>query len=202
MKAYVFLLCLLAPLPAFAASANFQYDYLDIGHLRLQPEGGSTGSGGFADLSYSVIDGVQFRADYASLSYPLAVSYKDYSVGFTGEEPLNSQTDIFTDVLYVNDRYNHLGNYISDDGYRLAIGFRHHPWAWDRLEVDGYLAHNFVGASYGAGAGSPSAFLPQSSNEVGLGLMFNATSWLALGAVVARDSTHTETTTLRLRLYF
>ena len=193
---------LLAPAPAFAAAPNFQYDYLDLGHARVQPQGSSTGSGPFADLSCSIIDTVQIRGSYSTLSYPLGVKYNDYSLGLTGEDRITDSTDVYTDLLYINDRYDHLGTYVSDNGYRLAIGLRHHPWNWDRLEFDGYLAHNFIGATIGRGAGSQSFYLPQSSNEVGVGAMFDATSWLSLGLVVARDSTQTEITTLKLRLYF
>jgi len=196
------LLLLFLPVTAFAASPNFQYDYLDLGHLRVQPDGSAIGSGGYGDLSYSIIDGVQFRGSYATLNFPLGVTYKDYTVGFTGEEPVTPTTDIYTDLLYVDDRYDHLGQYVSDSGYRLAIGLRHHPWAWDRLELDGYLAHNFISTSYGAGAGNQTAYLPQSGNEAGVGFLVNATSWLAAGATVARDSNHDQTTMLRLRLYF
>lgn len=202
MKASTLLLAILiTPATASAMAPNFQYDYLDLGHVRVQPEGSNAGSGPFADFSYSIIDGIQFRGSYSTVSYPLAVKYNNYAVGLTGEDRLNDTTDVYTDVLYVNDRYNHLGTFVSDDGYRLTIGLRHHPWGWEHIELDGYVAHNFIGASYG-GAGSQSTFLPQTSNELGVGALFNMTSWLSLGLVLARDSTHTETTTLKLRLYF
>lgn len=195
------LLALLAPVAAEAASANFQYDYLDLGRTRLQPDGGTSGSGPFLDLSYSLIEGIQFRGSYASLKFPGGVSYKDYTLGFTGEEPITPTTDVYTDLLYVNDRYDNLGSFVSDNGYRLAIGLRHHPWGLERLEFDGYVAHNFLGVS-GTGAASPTAFLPQSTNEVGVGALFDATSWLSLGLTVARDSSQAQTTTLKVRLYF
>jgi hypothetical protein len=202
VKALALLLALLAPATALAAGPGFQYDYLELGHLRTQADGGQAGSGPYVDFSYSIMDAIQFRAGYASLDYPLAVSYKDYSLGLTGEAAISGSTDVYTDVLYVNDRYDHLGNIVSDDGYRLAIGLRHRPWGWEWMELDGYVAHNYLGTGYGAAAGSQAAYLPQSSNEVGVGAMFNATHWLSLGLLVTRDSTHDVSTSLRLRLYF
>jgi hypothetical protein len=202
VKASVLLFSLLAPATALAAGPNFQYEYLELGHLRAQPDGGPTGSGPYADFSYSIMDAIQFRAGYASLSYPLGVSYKDYSLGVTGEAAVNDSTDVYTDILYVNDRYDHLGHSVSDDGYRLAIGLRHRPWGWEWMELDGYLAHNYLGTGYSPGAGSQAVYLPQSSNEAGVGTMFNATHWLSLGVWVARDSTHNMSTSLKLRLYF
>lgn len=202
MKASALLLVLLAPATALAAGPGFQYDYLELGHLRIQPDGGQTGNGPYADFSYSIMDAIQFRASYASLSYPLAVSYKDYSLGLTGEAAITGDTDVYTDVLYVDDRYDHLGRYVSDDGYRLAIGLRHHPWGWERMELDGYVAHNYLGTGYVPGAGSQATYLPQSSNEAGVGAMFNATHWLSLGLLVSRNSTHDVSTSLKLRLYF
>src|ERR1700742_3761195 len=93
---------LLAPLPAFADTHMFDYDYLELGHARYQPDGGQAGSGTYADLSYSFLDDVQFRASYGSLNFPAAVNYKDYSVGLAGESAINSQTDAYTDLLYLN----------------------------------------------------------------------------------------------------
>lgn len=197
------LLCvLLAPATALADTHNFQYDYLDLGHVRGQTDNGPSGGGGFADLSVSFLDDVQFRASYASLSYPLGVSYKDYTVGFTGESALNDRVDVYSDVLYVDDRFSRLGHSISDDGYRLAVGLRAHPYDIQWMEVDGWLAHNWLSVNYDPAAGSQQAFLPQSGNELGVGVLFQPLSWLGLGASYAHDSSHASTTTVRVRFYF
>ena len=200
MKAPALLLiALLAPAAAQAATANFPYDYVDLGRLRVLPDGSPSGSGPSLDLSYTLIDGIQFRGSYASLKYPAGVSYKDYTAGFSGEEPFTATTDVYTDLLYINDRYEQLGSSVSDDGYRLAIGLRHHPWGWERLEFDGYLAHNYLNTSVAA---APGVYLPQSSNELGIGALFDVTPWLSLGFTLARDSNQAQTTDLKLRLYF
>lgn len=193
------LLALLAPAAAEADIANFQYDYVDLGRLRVLPDGLPSGSGPSLDLSYTLIDGIQFHGSYASLKFPAGVSYKDYTAGFTGEEPVTPTTDVFTDLLYIDDRYEHLGSSVSDDGYRIAIGLRHHPWGWERFEVDGYVAHNYLSTSV---ASAPGVYLPQSSNELGIGALFDVTPWLSVGLTLARDSNQAETTDLKVRLYF
>lgn len=180
---------LLAPTTAFAVAPNFQYDYLDLGHVRLSPQGGQDGSGPFADLSYSILDAVQFRAGYQRLAYgnlPGAPSYKDYDFGFTGESALSDSTDIYTDLLYLNHPSGIIGtSAATDDGYRVAIGLRHR--AWSRLELDTWLAHDYLNVS---------------TNEVGVGVLVDATSWLALGASYAHANNQYNTLTLRVRLYF
>jgi|SRR5579885_2062718 len=193
---------LLAPLPAFADTHVFDYDYLDVGHLRSQPDGGPSGSGTYADLSYSFLDDVQLRASYASLSFPQGVSYKDYSLGIAGESAINAQTDVYTDLLYLNDRYDYLGHSITDDGYRLAVGVRHHPYKLDWLEVDGWLAHNWLSANTYPAAGSPQAFLPRSSSEIGAGVLFQPLHWLSFGLGYAHAFNSGNTTSLRVRFYF
>ena len=189
MKASALLLAaLLAPATAFAVAPNFQYDYLDLGHVRLSPQNGQDGSGPFADLAYSILDTVQFRAGYQRLDYgslPGAPSYKDYDFGFTGESALSDSTDIYTDLLYLNHPSGIVGtSATTDDGYRLAIGLRHR--AWSRLEFDAWLAHDYLNVP---------------ANEVGLGVLVDATSWLALGASYAHANNQYNTLTLRLRLY-
>jgi hypothetical protein len=192
----------LAPLPALADAPNFQYQYLEVGHQHIGLEGSPSGTGSYIDLAYTVVDSVQFRASYASISYPGGVSYKDYSAGFTGEDPLSDSTDVFTDVLYVNDRYDYLGKYVSDDGYRLAIGIRQRPWKLQGLDLEGWLARNFLGATTVPGAGSQQTYLPQASNEIGVGALYDVTHWLALGLRFTHDSQYTNTTSLRVRFYF
>jgi hypothetical protein len=202
VRATLFLFALLAPSAAFADTHLFQYDYVDFGHVRQQADGGPSGGGAFADLSVSFLDDVQFRASYASLSYPLGVDYKDYSFGFTGESALNDKVDVYSDVLYLDDRYSRLGHSVSDSGYRLAVGLRGHPYDIQWMEVDGWLAHNWLSADYDPAAGSQQAYLPQSGNEIGVGVLFQPLSWLGLGASYAHDSSHANTTTLRVRFYF
>ena len=193
---------LLAPLPAFADTHVFDYDYLDLGHARYQPVGGQAGSGTYADLSYSFLDDVQLRAGYTSLSLPLGVSYKDYSVGIAGETAINAQTDAYTDLLYVNDRFDHLGHYVTDDGYRLAVGVRHHPYQLQWMELDGWLAHNWLSAGYSPSAGKQQAFLPPSSSEIGAGVLFQPMRWLSFGLSYAHAFNGGNTTNLKLRFYF
>lgn len=192
MKLSVWVLAL-GLLPAAAQASGFDYDYLDLGHehvkVQTNPNGLSgDGSGSFADFSYTVFDGIQFRGRYDSLKFssPADYSAKDYNVGVTGESQVNDNTDVYTDILYLNNHYSSSRPVpLTDNGYRLAVGLRHK--AWDRLELDGYLAHNY---------------LTLAGNEIGAGFMFNATSWLAMGGNYSHDSNYNNITSLRLRLYF
>jgi hypothetical protein len=203
VRKIVLLFCLsLAPLPVFADTHVFDYDYIDVGHQRYQPDGGQAGSGTYADLSYSFLDDVQFRTSYASLSFPQGVSYKDYSIGIAGESAINAQTDAYTDLLYINDRYDHLGRYVTDDGYRLAVGIRHHPYQLEWMELDGWVAHNWLSAQTNPTAGTQQAFLPASSSEVGSGVLFQPIHWLSFGLSYAHAFNSGNTTSLRLRFYF
>ena len=179
------LIALLAPAAAFADAPNFNYDYLDVGHLNYKPDGSASGSGAYADLSYSIFDSVQLRGSYAHLSYPGNQTAKDYTLGLTGESPLNDRTDVYTDLLYLSDRVTSSGVASTQTGARLAVGLRHRPM--QRLELDGYLAHNAVNGS---------------SNEVGVGLFVDATSWLSVGLSYVHDSLYNNTTAVKLRLYF
>jgi len=182
------LIALCVSAPAMATAPNFSYDYLDIGHVSQSPDSGQDSKGPYADLSYSVFDTVQARASYARLDYnstPGSPTAKDYTLGLTGESPVSDATDVYTDVLYINDRITNQGVSTTQNGYRLAIGVRHR--AVQRLELDGYLAHNFLNTPV---------------NEAGVGLLFDITSWLSLGVSFAHDSAFSNTTTLRLRLYF
>lgn len=182
------LIALLAPLPALADAPNFNYDYLDLGHVNLSPNGGQSGKGPYADLSYSVFDGIQARASYTHLDYstaPFGTAAKDYTLGITGETNVADGTDVYTDILYVNDRVTSQGTSATENGYRLAVGMRHRMAR--RLELDAYLAHSYLNTP---------------DNEVGVGLMFDTTSWLSFGLSYAHDSQYDNTTTLRVRLYF
>ncbi|HEV7166172.1 MAG TPA: hypothetical protein VGO35_12400 [Gammaproteobacteria bacterium] len=182
------LIMLLAPTSAMAVAPTFDYDYLDLGRVSLSPDNGQSSKGPYTDLSYSIFDSVQARASYTRLDYdstPGGPTAKDYTLGLTGESAVSEGTDVYTDLLYLNERTTTNGVSTTDDGYRLVIGLRHR--AFQRLEVDGYLAHNF---------------LDSGSNEVGVGFLFEATSWLSFGASYAHDSLYTNTTTLRVRLYF
>ena len=179
------LLALLAPATALADQANFRYDYLDLGHVSQAPQTGNNATGPYADLSYSIFDGVQLRASYDRLDLGTGAKGKDYTLGFTGESPINENTDVYTDIFYVNDQVIDAGVSATENGYRLAVGLRHRlPY---RFELDGYLAHNY---------------LDTATNEAGLGLLYDATTWLSFGVGYAHDSAYTNTTTLKLRLYF
>ncbi|MFI4967257.1 MAG: hypothetical protein ACHQAU_00915 [Gammaproteobacteria bacterium] len=203
MRSIVLLCCLLSVLPsAFADTHVFDYNYLDVGHARYQPDGGQAGSGTYAGLSYGFLDDVQLDVGYGSLSFPLGVSYKDYDIGITGESAINAQTDIFTDLLYLNDRYDHIGHYVTDDGYRLALGMRHHPAQLEWMELDGWLAHNWMSANPSPAAGMQQAFLPPSSSEIGAGVMFQPIHWLSFGLSYAHAFNAGNTLSLRLRFYF
>ena len=203
VRSMVLLCCLLsAPMSAIADTHVFDYNYLDVGHARSQPDGGQAGSGTYGDLSYSFLDDVQLRAEYASLSFPLGVSYQDYDIGITGESAINTQTDVYTDLFYLNDRYGHLGLHVTDDGYRLAVGVRHHPAALDWMELDGWLAHNWLSAVADVGQDPQQAFLPPSSSEIGAGLMFQPIHWLSFGLSYSHAFNAGNTASLRVRFYF
>jgi hypothetical protein len=193
---------LLAPLSALADTHVFDYDYLEAGHARYQPDGGQAGSGTYADLSYSFLDDIQFRTSYASLSFPQAVSYKDYSIGISGESAINAQTDVYTELLYINDHYSRLKRSVTDDGYRLAVGIRHHPFKLDWMEVDGWLAHNWLSSAADLQHDPQQEFLPPSSNEIGASVMFQPIHWLSFGLGYAHAFSAGNTTSLKVRFYF
>jgi hypothetical protein len=186
LRTTALLLCaLLAPLPALADTPNFKYDWVELGRQSASPQYGADLSGPYANVSYTFLSGVQLHAGYGSLDLGAGLTRKDYEVGFTGEDGIGESTDVFTDLLYLNHRTDTGTGVTTDDGYRLAVGLRHR--AWKLLEVDGWLAHNY---------------LAQGSNELGLGALVDATSWLAVGFSYAHDSNQANTTLLRVRLYF
>lgn len=182
------LLVALAPAAALADNPNMKYDYLEAGRLNVSPQTDQNGTGPYVDLSYSIFDGVQITGSYARLSYdssPGKPTAKDYSFGFSGESPLDEDTDVYTDVLYLNDQTDTGGVHATDNGYRLEIGVRRALKPW--VELDGFLAHDYVNTP---------------DNEVGLGVMFNPLPWCAVGVSYAHNNAYINTTTLRLRLYF
>ena len=183
---YIILSCLaLAPLSAFASTPNFKYDYLDVGHLTLMPQTDGNGSTPFADVSYTFLDAMQFTAAYDRPSYGSGTQDKIYSLGVSAEEGLDDRTDVYTDILYLNRRYQTPKATGTEDGYRLEVGVRRR--AWERIEVDGYLAHNYV---------------TQASNEAGVGLLVDATAWLAFGVGYSHDTQYINTTRFKVRFYF
>jgi hypothetical protein len=180
------LLCLLlAPLSAFADTPNFKYDYLDLGHVSIDPQSGGSGSSVFADVSYSLMDSVQGVAGYQKPTYPGDVSSKDYYLGIAAEDGIDYRTDVYTDILYLNHRDQNSSSTVTENGYRLEVGLRRR--VWERIELDGWLAHNYLN--------SP-------SNEAGIGLLVDATSWLSVGLSYSHDNQFTNITSFRLRLYF
>ncbi len=182
----IVLLCLcLAPLPAFAVTPNFGYDYLDVGHVNVMPQTGGDGSSAFADLSYSLMDAVQGLAGYQKPSFGNGLTSKDYYLGVAAEDGIDERTDVYTDILYLNRSNQTPQTTTTENGYRLEVGIRRR--AWQRIEVDGWLAHNY---------------LNNPSNEVGVGVLVDATSWLSVGLSYSHDSQFTNITSLRLRLYF
>ena len=180
------LLCLLlTPLSAFADTPVFKYDYLDLGHVSIDTQDSGKGSSVFADLSYSLMDSVQGVAGYQKPTYPGGVSSKDYYLGIAAEDGIDYRTDVYTDLLYLNHRDQTLNSTNTENGYRLEVGLRRR--AWERIELDGWLAHNY---------------LNNASNEAGIGLLVDATSWLSVGLSYSHDSQFNNITSFRLRLYF
>ena len=95
-----------------------------------------------------------------------------------------------------------MSHYVTDDGYRLAVGMRHHPAGLDWMELDGWLAHDWMSVNPDPAAGPQQAFLPPSSSEVGAGIMFQPVHWLSFGLSYAHAFNAGNTTSLRVRFYF
>jgi hypothetical protein len=179
-----FLLC---PVVALAADP-FNYDYVDLGYQHQSLENGSTSKGPDLEVSYTIWSQLQVVGGYARLdtSAPISdIANHNYYAGIRGENNFSDSTDFFTDILYLNDHARYQGMGSSDDGYRLALGLRHLFNHW--VEFDGSLGHNW---------------LDQSSNDATVGLLLNATSWLAVGASYSHSSLTSNTSSLRLRIYF
>ncbi|MGA9852296.1 MAG: hypothetical protein WBR15_05135 [Gammaproteobacteria bacterium] len=178
---------LLCPVAALAADP-FNYDYVELDYQHLSPQNGGTEHGPGLDFSYTVYDSLQVVGSYARLdaSAPVSsITYDDYFVGIRGESNFDDSTDFVTDILYLSNHAGYQGTSSTDNGYRLALGLRHLFTA--RLEFDGSVGHNW---------------LNQSSNDVTGGLLFNATSWLAVGASYSHNGVTNNTTSLQLRIYF
>ncbi|HET7395797.1 MAG TPA: hypothetical protein VFK12_05120 [Gammaproteobacteria bacterium] len=182
------LACLLL-LPLTAWAGNFNYDYAELYFQHSTPQVGESSKGPTLDLSYTMTSmGVQLLAGYASLDTPATpteINNHNYWLGLRGENSFGDSTDFYTDILYLNDQTNAHGNTSTTDGYRLVLGLRQQ--IIPQLEFDGSLAHDY---------------LAQSNNEAAIGLLFNATSYLAVGISYAHDSLHNNTSMLRLRVYY
>lgn len=184
--ALVFCCCvLLYPLTTLAAG-SFNYNYVDLGYQHQVAPGEPTLTGPNLDLSWTVYNELQIIGGYGQLSASSPdVSNHDYSIGIRGDTSFSEQTDFTTDILYLYDRSTISGNTGTDNGYRLALGFRHLFNQW--LELDGDLGHNW---------------LNQSSNDASLGLLFNATSWLATGLSYSHNGITGNTANVSVRFYF
>lgn len=187
MKIFALLCCcvLWYPLTALAAG-SFNYNYAELGYQRQATPGGPTLNGPALDFSWTAYNELQIIGSYdrLTLSSP-DISSSDYSVGIRGDSSFSEQTDFTTDILYLDNRATLSGSTSTDNGYRLAFGFRH--LFSPRVELDGGLGHNW---------------LTQSSNDVNLGLLFNATAWLAAGLSYSHNGVTGNTASARLRLYF
>ncbi|MGB9430300.1 MAG: hypothetical protein WCC11_10595 [Gammaproteobacteria bacterium] len=174
---------LLCPVLALAADP-FNYNYLELGYQNQSPQNGSTIKGPDLALSYTVYSQLQVVGGYAHLTQPL-VTGNNYYFGIRGENTFGTATDFYTDILYLNQHISSQGAGSTDNGYRLALGLRHLFSRW--VEFDGSVGHNW---------------LNQSSNDATVGLLFNATSWLAAGVSYSHSSATNNTTSLRVRFYY
>lgn len=189
MKLSGLLLASLLLTPATVFANNFNYDYLELDYLHISPQTGDSGKGPQALVSWTVPElGVQLLAGYARLDTPGTPSdivNKNTLFGIRGETDFSNDTSFYTDILYLNDESNPFGLTISNTGYRLLLGMRHRIAS--RFELNASVAHDY---------------LSQSNNEAAIGLLFNATSYLAVGLSYAHDSLRNNTLTLRLRVYY
>lgn len=182
------LLCccvLLSPLPALAAG-SFNYNYAELGYQRQAAPASPTLDGPTLDFSWTIYNELQVTGSYDRLMVSSPdMSNSDYSIGIRGDSSFSEQTDFTTDILYLSNRATVSGSSSTDTGYRLAFGFRHLFSQW--VELDGGIGHNW---------------LNQSSNDVSVGLLFNATSRLAAGLGYSHNGATGNTVSARLRLYF
>lgn len=179
------LCALLAPITAVAAG-SFNYNYAELGYQRQAAPGGSSLTGPDLNFSWTVYQQLQIVGGYAHLAASAPdISNNDYSAGIRGDTSFSDQTDFTTDILYLNNRTTTAGSSGTDNGVRLALGFRHlfNPL----VELDGSLGHDW---------------LDLASNDIGLGLLFNATSRWAAGLSYRHSSTRGNTASLRVRIYF
>jgi hypothetical protein len=175
--------------PGLALAADpFNYDYVELNYQHQSLNDGYTAKGPGLDIAYTVWSQIQLVGGYAHLNASAPVSdmtNDDYYAGIRGESNFNDSTDFYTDILYLNNHSSYQGMSSTDDGYRLALGMRHLFSHW--VEFDVSVGHNS---------------LTQSSNDATAGLLFNATSWLAVGVSYTHDSVTNNTSSLRLRAYF
>ncbi|HKT32056.1 MAG TPA: hypothetical protein VJS89_06150 [Gammaproteobacteria bacterium] len=187
MKLFIALCCcaLMCPLSALAAD-NFNYNYAELGYQRQVTPGGPTFKGPALDFSWTAYNELQVIGSYDrfTVSSP-DISDSNYSIGIRGDSSFSEQTDFTTDILYVDNRATMSGSSSTDNGYRLAFGFRHLFNQW--LELDGSIGHDW---------------LTRSSNDVGLGLLFNATTRLAAGLSYSHNSVTGNTASANVRFYF
>lgn len=186
MKLLIAFCCcaLLCPLTAVAAD-SFDYNYAELGYQH-QTVSGTTLKGPEVDFSWTAYNQLQIIGGYDQLTASSPdVSNHGYSIGIRGDSSFSEQTDFTTDILYLYHRNTVSGIGSTDNGYRLALGFRHlfNPW----LELDGSAGHDW---------------LNQSSNDVSLGLRVNATAWLAAGLGYSHNNVTGNTAKLSLRFYF
>jgi Outer membrane protein beta-barrel domain len=178
---------LLCPVMAFAADP-FNYDYVEANYQHNSPDTGTTAKGPGVAVAYTIWSEIQLVGGYARLdaSAPVSdITYNNYYAGIRGESNFNESTDFYTDVLYLNNRTEYQSTSTTNTGYRLAVGMRHLYSRW--IELDITAGHNSIS---------------QSSNDGTIGLLVNATSWLAVGVSYSHNSVTNNTSSLRVRAYF
>ena len=187
MRISLLLCCcaLMYPL-ATMADSSFNYNYAELGYQRQGVSGGPTLRGPALDFSWTVYNELQVVGTYSRFTASAPdISNADYAIGIRGDTSFSQQTDFTTDILYLYNRNSVFGSTSIDNGYRLALGFRHLFNHW--VELDGSAGHNW---------------LNQSSNDASLGLLFNATSRLAAGLSYSHNSVTGNTTGASVRFYF
>ncbi|MDE2235213.1 MAG: hypothetical protein KGL13_06500 [Gammaproteobacteria bacterium] len=178
---------LLCPVVALAADP-FGYDYVELNYQHQSLDNGTTTNGPGMEVAYTVWNQLQLVGGYAHLhaSEPGSdITDNNYYAGIRGESNYTDSTDFYTDILYLNNRTSSQTGNSTDTGYRLAIGMRHLFSRW--IECDIVAGHNYLG---------------QSSNDGTIGLLFNATSWLAVGVSYSHNSVTNNTSSFRVRAYF
>ncbi|HET7923231.1 MAG TPA: hypothetical protein VFM15_10800 [Gammaproteobacteria bacterium] len=180
--------CLLA-IPGAVCADNFNYDYLELGYQQLRPRDGDSGKGPELLAAWTLPQlGVQLLAGYTRFNLPATptdITDKNTQFGIRGATDFGDDTSFYTDILYLNHESNPLGFVIADSGYRLRLGLRQRLGT--RFELDASAAHNYLG---------------ESSNQARVGLLFNITDWLAVGASLTRDNLKNTTTGLAVRWYY
>ncbi len=178
---------LLCPALALAASP-FNYDYVEINYQHDSLGDGSTANGPGLAVAYTVWSEIQLVGGYARLNTSAPVSditNDDYYAGIRGESNFTDSTDFYTDIFFLDNHSSYQNTNSTDSGYRLALGMRHLFSRWVELDIS--AGHNY---------------LNQSSNDGTVGLLFNATRWLAVGVSYSHNSIINNTGSLRVRAYF